>query len=101
MSNHFIQTNNVVIQPPAYLTGNKTSLFTEGQNDFEIGKNSISSLVFTNDEIKSKKPLKHVKLDGSIIDYLTTNNLADLESEDAAESVAVPGSLFVCRGFFE
>ena len=93
MSNHFIQTNNVVIQPPAYLTGNKTSLFTSGTDDFEIGKNSSSSLVFTNDEIKSNKPLKHVKLDGSIIDYLTTNNLADLESEDAEESVAVPGSL--------
>ena len=60
MSNHFIQTNNVVIQPPAYLTGNKTSLFTSGTDDFEIGKNSSSSLVFTNDEIKSNKLLKHV-----------------------------------------
>ena len=93
MSNHFIQTNNVVIQPPAYLTDIKTSLFTAGQNDFEIGKNTSSSLVFTNDEIKSNKPLKHVKLDGPIIDYSTTNNLADLESEDAEELVAVPGSL--------
>ena len=58
MSNHFIQTNNVVIQPPAYLTGNETSLFTEGQNDFEIGKNSNSSFVFTNDEIKSERERK-------------------------------------------
>ena len=90
---HFIQTNNVIIQPPAYLQGNKTSLLTYGTNDFEIGKNSSSSLIFTDDEIKSNKPLKHVKLDGSIIDYLTSNNLADLESEDAEESVAVPGSL--------
>ena len=57
MSNHFIQTNNVVIQPPAYLTDIKTSLFTAGQKEFEIGKNSSSSLVFTNDEIKSNKPL--------------------------------------------
>jgi hypothetical protein len=82
-----------VIQPPAYLTGNKTSLFTSGTDDFEIGKNSSSSLVFTNDEIKSNKPLKHVKLDGSIIDYLTTNNLADLQSEDADELIALPGSI--------
>ena len=90
---HFIQTNNVIIQPPAYLQGNKTSLLTYGTNDFEIGKNSSSSLIFTDDEIKSNKPLKHVKSDGSIIDYLTSNNLADLESEDAEESVAVPGSI--------
>ena len=50
---HFIQTNNVIIQPPAYLQGNKTSLLTYGTNDFEIGKNSNSSLIFTDDEIKS------------------------------------------------
>jgi hypothetical protein len=90
---HFVQTNNVIIQPPAYLQGNKTSLLTYGTNDFEIGKNSSSSLIFTDDEIKSNKPLKHVKLDGSIIDYLTTNNLADLESEDADELSALPGSI--------
>jgi hypothetical protein len=37
--------------------------------------------------------LKHVKLDGSIVDYLTTNNFADLESEDADELGALPGSI--------
>ena len=46
MSYHFIQTNNVVIQPPAYLTDIKTSLFTAGQKEFEIGKNSSSSLLW-------------------------------------------------------
>ena len=84
---HFIQTNNVIIQPPAYLQGNKTSLLTYGTNDFEIGKNSNSSLIFTDDQIKSNKPLKHVKLDGSIIDYLTSNNLADLEPPSSLVSV--------------
>jgi hypothetical protein len=80
---HFIQTNDVLIQPPAYLKNNKTSLLTLGNSDFEIGKNAGSSLIFTDDEIKSNKLLKHVKLDGSIIECLTTNNLADLETEDS------------------
>ena len=82
---HFIQTNHLIIQPPAYLQGNKTSLLTYGTNEFTLGKNSSSSLVFTDEEIKSNLPLKHVKSDGSVIDYLTTSNLADLESEDATE----------------
>ena len=90
---HFIQTNHLIIQPPAYLQGNKTSLLTYGTNEFTLGKNSSSSLVFTDEEIKSNLPLKHVKSDGSVIDYLTTNNLADLESEDATELIAVPGSI--------
>jgi hypothetical protein len=93
MPHHFIQSNNVIIQPPAYLQGNKTSLLTYGMSDFEIGKNTSSSFIFTDNEIKSNKPLKHVKLDGSIIDYLTTNNLADLQSEDADELIALPGSI--------
>ena len=41
---HFIQTNNVIIQPPAYLQGNKTSLLTYGANDFEIGKTAVLRL---------------------------------------------------------
>ena len=63
MSN-YIQANRVIIQPPSYLRGNDCSLFTEGSNDFKLGKNSSSSLVFSNTEIKSNKPLKHVKSDG-------------------------------------
>jgi hypothetical protein len=74
----YIQANQVIIQPPSYLRNNKTSLLTEGLNDFTLGKNSSSSLIFTDDEIKSNKPLKHVKSDGSIIDYLTTSNLCFL-----------------------
>ena len=92
MSN-YIQANKVIIQPPSYLRGNDCSLFTEGSNDFKLGKNSNSSLIFTDDEIKTNKPLKHVKFDGSIIDYLTTSNLADLETEDSEQATAVPGSL--------
>jgi len=60
----YIQANQVIIQPPSYLRNNKTSLFTEGLDDFTLGKNSSSSIVFTDDEIKSNKPLKHVKSDG-------------------------------------
>jgi hypothetical protein len=92
MSN-YIQANQVVIQPPSYLRNNKTSLLTEGLNDFTLGKNSSSSCIFTDDEIKSNKPLKHVKFDGAIIDYLTTSNLADLETEESDQATAVPGSL--------
>ena len=94
----YIQANQVIIQPPSYLRNNKTSLLTEGLNDFTLGKNSSSSFIFTDDEIKSNKPLKHVKFDGSIIDYLTTSNLADLETEDSEQATAVPGSLLSAGG---
>ena len=91
MSN-YIEANKVIIQPPSYLRGNDCSLFTEGSSDFKLCKNSSSSLIFTDDEIKTNNPLKHVKIDGSIIDYLTTSNLADLETEESEQATAVPGS---------